>query len=298
MSADAALITAIDARLNDWNQGDVVLGPTIPFVYVADYRSPITSASQQAAASDAQGLEQLGTVAVEVPGIVVISQSCDLVRSCREQPFLKVAILQKASDDFVEDVRKGRRPRYAYIPGVADLLLVANLDAVSTIEKAVIAPIEPAARIRGCRSDDEVRELAFALSRNISRFAFPDDFTTAMRSIQERILAKHGTITRDPKGRPTNEGALLTALREIRIASSPSWSAAAPTLTFYFVFNDRGQIPPDGEDIVEALLKRFKPTGSFKDYNFRLVALSEMSAEAYVSSEPLDLEHLSHISDE
>ena len=126
MSPDAALITAIDARLNDWNQGDVVLGATIPFVYVADYRKPITSGSQQAAAADTEGHEQLGTVAVDVPGIVVITQSCDLVRSCAEQPFVKVAILQKVSDDFVEDVRKARRPRYAYIPGIADRLLVAN----------------------------------------------------------------------------------------------------------------------------------------------------------------------------
>ena len=118
-----------------------------------------------------------------------------------------------------------------------------------------------------------------------------------MRSIQERILAKHGMMTHDQKGRPTNEGVLLTALREIRVACSPSWSAAEPNLTFYFVFNDRGNIPPNGDDIVEALLKRFKPTGSFKKSAFRLVALSEISAEAYVSSEPLDLEHLSHTSD-
>jgi hypothetical protein len=173
---------------------------------VADYRKPITSGSQQAAAADTEGHEQLGTVAVDVLGIVVITQSCDLVRSCAEQPFVKVAILQKVSEDFVVDVRKGRRPRYAYIPGIADRLLVANLDAISTIEKAVIAAIEPRDRVRGCRSDDEVRELAFALSRNINRFAFPDDFTAAMRSIQERILAKHGTITHDQKGRPTNEG--------------------------------------------------------------------------------------------
>jgi hypothetical protein len=54
-----------------------------------------------------------------------------------------------------------------------------------------------------------------------------------MRSIQTRILEKHGTATRDKKGRPTNEGALLAALREIRVACLPSWSASDPALTFY-----------------------------------------------------------------
>ena len=151
--------------------------------------------------------------------------------------------------------QKARRPRYAYIPGIADRLLVANLDAISTIEKAVIAAIEPRDRVRGCRSDDEVRELAFALSRNINRFAFPDDFTAAMRSIRKRILAKHGTMTHDQKGRPTNEGVLLTALREIRVACSPSWSAAEPNLTFYFVFNDRGNALANSDDIVGACSK-------------------------------------------
>jgi hypothetical protein len=285
----------IDARLNDWNQGDVVLGTAIPFVYVADYGKPITEGARQAAVADrAEGDSDLGMVAIDVPGVVVVSQSCDLVRSCADQPFVKLAALQQIDPDFLDDVKRGRRPRYAYIPAVAGRLLVANLDAVSTVEKSVIAAVDPQDRIRGCRTDAEVRELAFALSRNVERFAFPDDFTTAMRSIQARILQKHGTVTRDKKGNPTNEGALLTALREIRVACLPSWSATDPTLTFYLIFNSQAEIPADGDEIAEALFKRFKPTGTFKDFTFRLVALSELSAEAYVSSEPLDLEHLSH----
>jgi hypothetical protein len=207
---DAARISAIDARLNDWNQGDVVLGTAIPFVYVADYTQPITEGSREAAATDrAEGDSDLGMVEIDVPGVVVVSQSCDLVRSCADQPFVKVAALQRVDSDFLDDVKRRRRPRYAYIPAVADRLLVANLDAVSTVEKSVIAAVQD--RLRGCRTDAEVREFAFALSRNIERVAFPNDFTTAMRSIQARILEKHGTVTRDKKGKPTNEGALLAA---------------------------------------------------------------------------------------
>jgi hypothetical protein len=74
----------------------------------------------------------------------------------------------------------------------------------------------------------------------------------------------------------------------------PSWLAIDSTLTFYLIFDSRTEIPADGDEIADALFKRFKPTGPFKHFTFRLVALSELSAEAYVSSEPLDLEHLSH----
>jgi hypothetical protein len=235
-------------------------------------------------------------VAIDVPGLVIISQSCDLVRSCAEQPFVKLAALQQVDSDFLNDVKRGRRPRFALIPAIADRLLVANLDAVCTVEKSIIAAVDPQDRIRGCRTDEEVRGLAFALTRNIERFAFPDDFTTSMRSIQTRILEKHGTTTRDKKGRPTNEGAVLTAVREIRVACLPSWSVSDPVLTFYLIFNSRAEIPADGDEVAEALFKRFKPSGPFKEFVLRLVALSELSAEAYVSSEPLDLEYLSHSS--
>ena len=297
MSPDVARISAIDGRLSDWSQGDVVLGTAIPFVYLADYRQPVTDGSQEAAAAErAEGDADLGTVVIDVPGVVIISQSCDLVRSCAQQPFVKLAALQQVSSDVLNEVKRGRRPRFAFIPAIADRLLVANLDAVSAVEKSVIAAIDPKDRIRGCRAGAEVRELALALSRNLQRFAFPDDFTTAMKSIQARILEKHGTATRDKKGRPTNEGPLLTAVREIRVACLPSWSASYPTLTFYLIFNNRAEIPADGDDIAETLFKRFKQDGPFKDFALRLVALCELSAEAYVLSEPLDLEYLSHSS--
>ena len=297
MSPDAVRISAIDTRLNDWNQGDVVLGTAIPFVYLADYRQPITDGSREVAAAEhAEGEAHVGMVAIDVPGVVIISQSCDLVRSCAEQPFVKLAALQKVGSDFLDEVKRRRRPRFAFIPAIADHLLVANLDAVSTVEKSIIAAVDPLDRIRGCRTDAEVRELGFALSRNMERFAFPDDFTTSMRSIQARILEKHGTTTHDKKGKPTDEGALITALREFRVACLPSWSASDPALTFYLIFNSRAEIPADRDEIARALFKRFKPSGPFKDFALRLIELSELSAEAYVSSEPLDLEHLSHSS--
>jgi hypothetical protein len=162
-----------------------------------------------------------------------------------------------------------------------------------TIEKAIIAAVPTANRQRGCRTDLEAREFALALSRNTSRTAFPDDFVRAFRRIQQRIQEKHGKPTFDAKGKPTNEGQLLSALREIRVSCAPSWSAAEVSLNLYFIFNQTNDIPADADNIISGLLKKFSPTGSFGDPSFRVVTMSEISAAAYLSSDPLDLDQLS-----
>lgn len=100
--------------------------------------------------------------------------------------------------------------------------------------------------------------------------------------------------TRGTRGKPTNEGKFLESLREIRVACVPSWTAAEVDLTFFFIFNERQDIPADADDIAAGLLKKFKPTGPFTDPSFRIVTISEMSAAAYLSSDSLDLDHLSH----
>jgi hypothetical protein len=160
-------------------------------------------------------------------------------------------------------------------------------------KKSVVATIDPNDRIIGCRTDQEAINLAAALSRNVGRFAFPDDFSVAMSAMQDRILKKHGMLTHDSKGRPTNEGAFLATLREIRVSCAPSWTASSTHLRFFFIFDHPSNMPPDADAVAEALLKNFRPTGAFKDFEFRLVSLSEISAETYVSTEPLDLDHLS-----
>jgi hypothetical protein len=195
-------------------------------------------------------------------------------------------------------IRRGYRPRYAFIAGAAGQGLAADLDSVMTMEKAIIAAIPPQKRVRGCRNDREMREFALALSRNTSRTAFPDDFVSAFRQVQRRIQEKHGKPTHDAKGKPTNEGKLLGAVREIRVACTPSWNAAEVNLTFFFVFEQAQDILPGAAEIVANLLKRFKPTGLFQDLSFRLVTTSEMSAATYLSSDPLDLDQLSLASQE
>jgi hypothetical protein len=289
--SDAKLIAEVNERLENWQQGDTILGVDVPFIHLADLTRPITPQSCEIAKSPEEG-DALANIATMVPGFVVTTQTCDIVRPCDERALLQLAALEAVEPDMLEQIKRGLRPRYAFISGMSEHRLVADLDAVMTVEKAVLAQVPKANRIRGCPTDADARQFASALSRNLSRVAFPDDFVKAVKPIQQRIIDKHGKPTKDRKGNPTNEGELLDRLREIRIACTPSWTDSEARLTFYFVFNSRNDVPADAETIIEDLIKKFKPVGPFIDPLFRVVTLSEMSAAAYVASDPLDLDNL------
>ena len=67
-----------------------------------------------------------------------------------------------------------------------------------TVEKAVVAGWT---HTPGWETDDELRDFARALARKRSRFAFPDDFVVAARSLQAHLVDRHN--------RQTDEGAHL-----------------------------------------------------------------------------------------
>ncbi len=71
------------------------------------------------------------------------------------------------------------------MPGLADRNLVADLDLLMTVEKAVLVGVPAKTIIRGLRTDEEIRVFAESLSRRFARCAFPDDFVAAICSIQK-----------------------------------------------------------------------------------------------------------------
>jgi hypothetical protein len=174
LSSDSDFTAAIDAQLSEWRQGDAVIGGAIPLIRVVDLTQPITPEARQLAASlPVDNNNPLSTVGVEVPGLVIVSQSCDIVRSCKDRPYVEVAALAKEESSLsIHEIRKRRRPRYAYVPGVADQNLVADLHNKTTIEKAVLTRIDRGQRVRGCRNSQEARDFAAALAHVLSRTAF------------------------------------------------------------------------------------------------------------------------------
>ena len=215
-------------------------------------------------------------------GIVVLSQSCDIVRDSAERPFLEVCPLVRIEENqLVSEISKGLRPRYAYVPAAAPDMLVADLDRIMTVDKTVVSAWTFQ---RGCSTVDQQVRFAAATARKRSRFAFPDEIVQLLRPLQSRILKKHS--------KDSPEGNRLRQLQEIRVVAIPSW-IDPESLTFYFIFPEDVEIAPDVEqqcalwtDLVQS------PSGeSFCDHV--ATHYSTLSAREYLNSIALDLDHLS-----
>jgi hypothetical protein len=203
-----AMQETINAALQDWRQGDCVLSPQW-FVHRCDPQKPLTEEAKQNANSEVDLIES------EVMGLAVITQTCDITRNCEDRPFVEVVPLISKDDQFLKEVQRGRRPQFAFIPGVAEHKLVADLDRVMTIEKAVVADWS---KVRGCLKDEHIRNLSRALARKRVRFAFPNEFTHFVSPLQSKFQDKHSK-------EESNEGKALRALLEVRVRAAPCGSS-------------------------------------------------------------------------
>lgn len=279
---------AVDDALRCWQQGDVALGPGLSFIHLADLSRPHSPASAEVARTTARGQTddpstEPTAILDEVPGVVVLSQTCDVVRASDDRPFVEVAPLVQFEAKMVHEVRQLRRPQFAYVPGTAEACLVADLDRVMTVEKAIVASWT---RTPGCNTDDERRAFAMALSRKRARFAFPDDFVAAARKLQDRLVGKHD--------KQTDEGAHLQALREIRVRAAPSWDHDPAHLTWWFI-KDREpvDVKPAWNAFADQWTSLFDGTGRFCLDPPVVCRLDDITAREYTESDVLDLDRLS-----
>ena len=215
---------------------------------------------------------------------MILTQSCDVVRRHQERPFVAVAPLVEVGVEDLQLIEGGYRPQYAWIPGVADRNLVADLDRIMTVNKSTVAKWK---RVQGCASDEEARAFAKAIARKSSRFAFPDDFTPVVKKLQERLREKHG------KASP--EGEALRNVKEIRVRAAPSWDAESVELMFWFICYDgvkAAQIRKDSH--LERWLALLQAGGRYKSPPLgAIVTLEDLTGKDYIESDPLDLDHLS-----
>jgi hypothetical protein len=275
----------IDAKLAAWRQGDVALDAGPLFIHLADLARPITEESRQTAAAQRDATDQLGPAAVfsEPPGLVMLTQTCDIVRPSWVRPYVELAPLVSVEPAILHEVERLKRPRFAYVPATAGQCLVADLERAMTVEKSLVAQWP---RVRGCTSDDETRAFAKALAHKRARFAFPDDFVAAARRFQDRLIRRHD--------KNHAEGAHLRALSEIRVRADPAWDARPVRLTLWFI-KDRDPlgIAPAWADLVEEWSRLLDQTGRYRVAAALAVRLDDMTARDYVESDRVDLDQLS-----
>ena len=275
----------IDDEIRQWRQGDVSLDTGLEFVHLADLSRPHSPASIEAVWSDdaERQVTEVAPIAAEVEGVVVLTQTCDIVRSCGNRPFVEIAPLVRFDDATVEQIRRLKRPAFAYVASIAGQGLVADLDRIMTVEKAVVASW---ARTPGCSTDAESRAFARAIARKRSRFAFPDDFVLAVDRFRRHMLGKHD--------RNTPEGRHLRALREIRVRGAPSWNHDEVELTIWFIKEcDPEGVNPEWSGLVDGWARLFDESNRFHIEATVACRLEDITARDYVESDVLDLDTLS-----
>ena len=104
MQSSAGHQQQIDAALKHWQQGDAIVGHGVPFLHIADLSRPITPAAR--AEAELGSGEDLTSIAVEVPGFVVVSQTCDVLEPCSNSPYVQLAALQLADEALARDVQE------------------------------------------------------------------------------------------------------------------------------------------------------------------------------------------------
>jgi hypothetical protein len=275
--SEGQLQQEVDASLKEWRQGDCVLSEQY-FVHRFAPQCPLTDASKQVSMDD------IDLADVEVLGFTIATQTCDIVRSCLSRPFIEVVPLVEVEKQKLREIQRGQQSRYAFIPNLAEKSLIADLDRVMTVEKAVVAQWD---RISGCSTDEERRALGQAFARKRNRFAFPDDFTEFSRKLQNRLREKHN--------KSSIEGDALRALREIRVRASPSWDDPEIELTFWFIRNgmDSTFKGMGWHELLEKWLDLVSKSGRFQSVVGQVITLENLSAKDYVESDPLDLDYLS-----
>ena len=246
----------------DWRQGDYTLTPIdLPLLAMEEGEASVIFTSP--------------------PGVAVLTQSCDVVRSAIDKPYIQIAALSPAKPSEMAMIKAGQILRYGYLAPLEDHGLVVDFDVAATVDKETAQHWQ---REQGCRTDAEQRDFAKALARHRQRFAFPDEFNDVVKPVRRWLEGKRSADS--PYGR------FVRAIREIRVICD-NWDAPT-TLRFLLLIDEN---VPDGEQkdwdkAVETLQGKASPKATVRP-SFALLRYDDLSARDYVISDRLDLDGLS-----
>lgn len=256
MSGDKTL------SIDDWRQGDLALEPL---------ELPVISFDGE-----------LVWQAIDAThGVVMISQSCDIVREFERRPYVQVAALVPATDDEIAKAIRGETPSRIHLNCLNNKGLLIDLDVMATVHKAVVAKWQ---RVIGCKLNDERRRVAAGISRHKQRFAFPDTFNDMIKPMRKWIESK--------RSKASPQGNFVRALDEVRVHCD-DWEN--PTeLTFIAIVN---HIPEQEElthwNATAKLLQNKAVHDAYPEGEIRIVTYDDISAREYLATDRLDWEGLS-----
>lgn len=235
-ASDSSTYEIVDEAMKRWRQGDVAAVQS--FSHVADLRRPVTSASIELSRSQASSGNTTVRISTEVESLVVLTQTCDIVRSSSRRPYIEVCPLIRVDPSTATAAMAGERPSHAALPTLGNDA-VADLDRVMTVEKGWLSL---AGYIQGWTTDSEIRKFQATVARRYERFAFPDDFTRVADKLRDKIISRHGKLT-------SPEGQLFSTVSQVRVRADPHWSSSdiEVTLSFILPAGTLGEVPEDAD---------------------------------------------------
>lgn len=173
-------------------------------------------------------------------GVVVISQTCDIVNS--DRPNLIVAVLSEVEEHNRKAAQQQMMPRYVGLPSESEPDLYADLEFVAAVDKGKIADIEYKKGIDP-KASENVRAFALSVGRRFSRFPFPDEVVPWLAPLQGIVKDKVDK-TSSPIGR------LLEHVAEFRVEST-DWHLPPFEITLHIITR-AGAVPTLDENEITA----------------------------------------------
>lgn len=221
-----------------------------------------------------------------IEGVVVVSQTCDVVQSPSARPYVTIGALAGLSGPTASAAAAGHIPRYVRVPALPAGYFV-DLDRLASVSKDLLRRWP---RTEGCQTDDDAREFSRGVGRYFSRFAFPDDLNPAVKPLVQRLKEK--------RGRKSAEGRAVDALVDVRVIADPGWEASSIRATIVFVLPPAGHASDpytdeEWEEQVAGWMSRSQPHGVIADLEGLAIRVDEWTVSEYLASDPLDLDYLS-----
>ena len=223
-----------------------------------------------------------------IVGLILISQSCDIVRRTGGRHYVAVAPLVNLSEEELSAAQKGRRPYLTNVENAGNAVF-ADLARVMSVHKEVVANWE---HRPGFSSEAGRLRFAAALERKFGQFAFPDDFNFSMKRFCERVWSRHDRTDSTP-------GKVYRSLAQIRFRAQPDWTGDNRRMLVIAIMKNEEDCEVGREVISEELeniLSRIAWPHGYEwqdtETKFWLATASELSAEDLLTSQRGDFDFL------
>lgn len=180
---------------------------------------------------------------LETPlGVVILSQTCDVVRDPSARPNILVApVVADLNHQQMVDARRGRAPLLLHLAspteGGGDKF--ANLQYATAVPKNSLVGTTLLSRHTTADSAADAAHLGARIGRTFSRFAFPDEIHGITDALAKKARETHGTAK--PFGR------VIDYVIDLRIKAN-HWDQPARVLNFYIIVDKKMLISPSEVD--------------------------------------------------